>query len=98
MGRARVLFSRPGGDRLDAALIGRIRSTIRAEASPRHVPANIIRCPTSRAHRGKIVEGVREVFHGRPVKNRDALANPGPGALRDLRRSPKIERYRTFNL
>lgn len=63
---------------LDAALIGRIRSTIRAQSSPRHVPAKIIPVPDiPRTLSGKIVElAVRDVIHGRPVKNRDVLANP----------------------
>jgi acetoacetyl-CoA synthetase len=55
-----------------------IRSTIRANATPRHVPAKIIRVPEiPRTLSGKIVElAVREVVHGRPVNNSDALANP----------------------
>jgi acetoacetyl-CoA synthetase len=75
---------------LDAALIGRIRSTIRAEASPRHVPAKIIPVPDiPRTLSGKIVElAVREVIHGRPVKNRDALANPE--ALEHFRDLPAL--------
>jgi acetoacetyl-CoA synthetase len=55
-----------------------IRSTIRANATPRHVPAKIIRVQEiPRTLSGKIVElAVREVVHGRPVNNSDALANP----------------------
>ncbi|MGH8577703.1 MAG: acetoacetate--CoA ligase, partial [Gammaproteobacteria bacterium] len=75
---------------LDAALIGRIRSTIRAQSSPRHVPAKIIPVPDiPRTLSGKIVElAVREVIHGRPVKNRDALANPE--ALEHFRDLPAL--------
>lgn len=74
-----VLFVRLGsGAVLDDALVGRIKSTIRSGASPRHVPAKIIAVPDiPRTKSGKIVElAVREVIHGRPVKNVDALANP----------------------
>ncbi|MCA1851588.1 MAG: acetoacetate--CoA ligase, partial [Beggiatoa sp.] len=75
---------------LDAALIGRIRSTIRAQSSPRHVPAKIIPVPDiPRTLSGKIVElAVREVIHGRSVKNRDALANPE--ALEHFRDLPAL--------
>ncbi|MGV8397504.1 acetoacetate--CoA ligase, partial [Pseudomonas aeruginosa] len=56
----------------------RIRQTIRANATPRHVPAKIIQvADIPRTLSGKIVElAVRNVIHGRPVKNTDALANP----------------------
>ncbi|MDB2313918.1 acetoacetate--CoA ligase, partial [Luminiphilus sp.] len=55
-----------------------IRSTIRQHATPRHVPAKIIQVSEiPRTLSGKIVElAVREVVHGRPVNNSDALANP----------------------
>ncbi|MDB3900800.1 acetoacetate--CoA ligase [Luminiphilus sp.] len=55
-----------------------IRSTIRQHATPRHVPAKIIQVSEiPRTLSGKIVElAVREVVHGRPVNNTDALANP----------------------
>ena len=44
----------------------------------RHVPAKIIQVPDiPRTISGKIVElAVRDVVHGRPVQNTDALANP----------------------
>jgi acetoacetyl-CoA synthetase len=79
-----VLFVRlRDGVALDEALSDRIRKTIRAGASPRHVPAKIV--PVSdipRTKSGKIVElAVREIVHGRPVKNREALANPEALAL-----------------
>ena len=63
---------------LDEALAARIRSAIRAGASPRHVPAKIVPVvDIPRTKSGKIVElAVREVVHGRPVRNLDALANP----------------------
>ena len=63
---------------LDEGLETALRTAIRNGASPRHVPAKIVAVPDiPRTRSGKIVElAVREVIHGRPVKNRDALANP----------------------
>jgi len=63
---------------LDEALIARIRSQIRTNTTPRHVPARIVQvADIPRTKSGKIVElAVREVVHGRPVKNLEALANP----------------------
>jgi acetoacetyl-CoA synthetase len=60
------------------ALRDAIRGAIRAELTPRHVPAKIIPCPeVPRTLSGKITEiAVRDLIHGRPVKNADALANP----------------------
>ena len=55
-----------------------IKRRIRETTSPRHVPARIVHVPEiPRTKSGKIVElAVREVIHGREVKNKDALANP----------------------
>ncbi|MCH8112974.1 MAG: acetoacetate--CoA ligase, partial [Proteobacteria bacterium] len=63
---------------LDDELSGRIRLRIRQNATPRHVPAKIIQvADIPRTISGKITElAVRDVVHGREVKNRDALANP----------------------
>lgn len=63
---------------LDDELINTIRSTIRANTTPRHVPAKIIQvADIPRTISGKIVElAVRKVVHGEAVKNTDALANP----------------------
>ena len=75
------------GGRLTDDLKNLIRSTIRANATPRHVPAKIIQVlEIPRTLSGKIVElAVREVVHGRPVNNSDALANPETLAnFRDL--------------
>ncbi len=74
-----VLFVRlREGVQLDEALSAKIRKTIRDNTSPRHVPAKIIAVPDiPRTISGKITElAVRNVIHGRPVKNTDALANP----------------------
>ena len=63
---------------LDEDLQIRIRKVIRANATPRHVPARIVQVSDiPRTISGKIVElAVRNVVHNRPVKNADALANP----------------------
>ncbi|WP_026146427.1 acetoacetate--CoA ligase [Zestomonas thermotolerans] len=74
-----VLFVRlREGLTLDDALRERIRQVIRANTTPRHVPAKIVQiADIPRTISGKIVElAVRNVVHGRPVKNTDALANP----------------------
>jgi acetoacetyl-CoA synthetase len=74
-----VLFVRlRDGIVLDDALQTRIRQTIRANTTPRHVPAVIVAVSDiPRTISGKIVElAVRNVVHGQPVKNTDALANP----------------------
>jgi acetoacetyl-CoA synthetase len=74
-----VLFVRlRDGVTLDENLRERIRSTIRANTTPRHVPARIVQAPDlPRTINGKLVElAVRDTVHGRPVKNLDALANP----------------------
>ena len=83
-----VLFVRlKEGVTLDEALKDRIRKKIRTGASPRHVPAKIVAVSDiPRTKSGKITElAVRDVVHGRAVKNTEALANPEALALfRDL--------------
>ncbi|HEY7991528.1 MAG TPA: acetoacetate--CoA ligase [Stellaceae bacterium] len=71
------------GVALDEDLEKRIRQQIRDNASPRHVPAKIVAIgDIPRTKSGKIVEiAVREIVHGRPVKNQEALANPEALAL-----------------
>ncbi|MEZ5569992.1 MAG: acetoacetate--CoA ligase [Halioglobus sp.] len=66
------------GESLTPALQDSIRRSVRENATPRHVPAKIIQvADIPRTRSGKIVElAVRDVVHGRPVKNADALANP----------------------
>jgi acetoacetyl-CoA synthetase len=66
------------GHRLDDVLRERIKRQIRTGASPRHVPARIVQvADIPRTKSGKITElAVRDVVHGREVKNREALANP----------------------
>lgn len=74
-----VLFVRlREGLRLDEALIDRIRTQVRRNTTPRHVPAKVIQvADIPRTKSGKIVElAVRNLVHGEAVKNREALANP----------------------
>ncbi len=74
-----VLFVRlADGVSLDDALRDKIRQKIRTGASPRHVPARIVQvADIPRTKSGKITElAVRNVIHGQPVKNTEALANP----------------------
>lgn len=74
-----ILFVRLRENRMwSDALADKIRRAIRAELTPRHVPAKILPCPeVPRTISGKITEiAVRDLLHGKPVKNTDALANP----------------------
>jgi acetoacetyl-CoA synthetase len=74
-----VLFVRlRDGLTLDEPLREIIKRRVRDTTTPRHVPARIVQVPEiPRTKSGKIVElAVREVIHGREVKNREALANP----------------------
>jgi acetoacetyl-CoA synthetase len=66
------------GVALGPELVERIRRRIRDNTTPRHVPAKIVQvADIPRTKSGKIVElAVRDVVHGRPVRNREALANP----------------------
>jgi acetoacetyl-CoA synthetase len=75
---------------LDDALRERIRQRVRANTTPRHVPARIVQvADIPRTRSGKIVElAVRDVVAGRPVRNREALANPE--ALDAFRNHPEL--------
>jgi acetoacetyl-CoA synthetase len=83
-----VLFVRlRDGVALTDTLQAAIRTRIREHTSPHHVPRVIVAVSDiPRTISGKITElAVREVIHGRPVKNVDALANPAALDLfRDL--------------
>ncbi len=87
-----VLFVRLRGDAtLTDELRARIKATIRAATSPHHVPKVIEQvADIPRTISGKISEiAVRDVVHGRPVKNTDALANPA--ALELFRGIPSLQ-------
>jgi acetoacetyl-CoA synthetase len=83
-----VLFVRlRDGATLDDKLTRAIKTKIRTGASPRHVPARVVQvADIPRTKSGKITElAVRDIVHGREVKNVEALANPEALALyRDL--------------
>jgi acetoacetyl-CoA synthetase len=76
---------------LNDALRERISLEVRTGASPRHVPARIVQvADIPRTKSGKITElAVRDVVHGREVKNKEALANPE--ALDLFRNLPELE-------
>ena len=78
-----VRYEPYAGVTLTEKLINEIKARVRIGASPRHVPAKIIAVTDiPRTKSGKIVElAVRDVVHGRPVKNKEALANPEALAL-----------------
>ena len=74
-----VLFVRLAGDiELNEDLKSKIKDQIRKGASPRHVPAKIIKVEDiPRTKSGKIAElAVRDLIHNRDIKNETALANP----------------------
>ncbi len=79
------------GVTLDQQLQDEIRKSIRNNTTPRHVPARIIQvADIPRTISGKIVElAVRNVIHGKPVTNQDALANPA--ALELFRDLPELK-------
>ncbi len=78
------------GLELDAALVKRIKDTIRNNTTPRHVPAVVAQVgDIPRTKSNKIVElAVRAAVHGQPVKNMDVLANPE--ALEQFRNRPEL--------
>ena len=74
-----ILFVKLAGDaELGDELRAKIKKAIRVSASPRHVPAKIIRVADIpyTINMKKVELAVRKVIHGHPVLNRDALANP----------------------
>lgn len=80
------------GLELDGALKSALRSQIKTGASPRHVPRIILAVDDiPRTRSGKVSElAVRDVVHGRQVKNSGALANPE--ALRCFEGRPELLR------
>ncbi len=66
------------GFELTDELVNRIKADIRANASPRHVPAKIIACPDIpyTLNMKKVELAVKKVIEGKEVKNKDALKNP----------------------
>jgi len=64
--------------KLTEELKEKIRRVIRAEASPKHVPALILEVPDIpyTLNMKKVEVAVANIVNNRPVTNRDALANP----------------------
>ena len=83
-----VLFVRLApGTELDEDLVRAIKTRLRTEASPRHVPAVVLAvADLPRTRSGKLAElAVADVVHGREVRNVGALANPEVlGAFRGI--------------
>ena len=63
---------------LDGSLVTKIKNHIRKNATPRHVPSKVVQVgDIPRTKSGKIVElAVRDIVHGKEIKNKEALANP----------------------
>ena len=77
---------------LDDALTDKIKKQVRANCTSRHVPARVVQVPDiPRTKSGKITElAVRDVVHGRAIKNAEALANPE--ALAHFKDRPELFR------
>ena len=74
-----ILFITTKNDEeLDDEKIKLIKSRIKKNCSPKHVPAIIIKVPEiPRTKSGKIVElAVRKVIHGENINNKESIANP----------------------
>jgi len=74
-----ILFiTTKNNEELDDEKIRLIKSRIRKNCSPKHVPAIILKVPEiPRTKSGKIVElAVRKVIHGETINNQEAIANP----------------------
>jgi len=74
-----ILFVKlAAGYQLTEDLKATIKKTLREKASPRHIPAKIIQVPDIpyTLNMKKVEGAVTNVIHGKPVLNRDALANP----------------------
>ena len=64
--------------KLNNKLISEIKTQIKKNASPRHVPSKILNVKDiPRTKNGKIVElALKNIIEGNEVKNKEALANP----------------------
>ena len=87
-----VLFiTTKNNEELDDEKIKSIKSRIRKNCSPKHVPSVIIKVPEiPRTKSGKIVElAVRKVIHGETINNKEAIANPE--ALKYFENIPQLK-------
>jgi len=74
-----ILFVKlAGGIKLDRRLKDRIRTVIRENTTPRHVPRKILQVEDIpyTINMKKVEIAVRNIIHGKPVRNQDALRNP----------------------
>ena len=74
-----ILFvTTKGNEELNEDKIKFVKSKIRKNCSPKHVPALIIKVPDiPRTKSGKIVElAVKKVINGEKINNKEAIANP----------------------
>jgi acetoacetyl-CoA synthetase len=86
-----ILFVRlKEGIALTESLINKIKTEIRHNTTPRHVPAKILAVDDiPRTKNGKIAElAVRNLIHGEPVQNQESLANPE--ALKNFQDIPDL--------
>ena len=87
-----ILFVTTKNDEeLDDERIKLIKSRIRKNCSPKHVPSIIIKVPEiPRTKSGKIVElAVRKIIHGEAINNKEAIANPE--ALKYFENIPQLK-------
>ena len=87
-----ILFiTTKNNEELNDEKIKSIKSKIRKNCSPKHVPSIIIKVPEiPRTKSGKIVElAVRKVIHGETINNKEAIANPE--ALKYFENIPQLK-------
>jgi len=87
-----ILFiTTKNNEELNDEKINSIKSKIRKNCSPKHVPSIIIKVPEiPRTKSGKIVElAVRKVIHGETINNKEAIANPE--ALKYFENIPQLK-------
>jgi len=87
-----VLFiTTKNNEELDEEKIKLIKTRIRKNCSPKHVPSIIIKVPEiPRTKSGKIVElAVRKAIHGETINNKEAIANPE--ALKYFENIPQLK-------
>ena len=87
-----ILFiTTKNNEELNEEKIKSIKSRIRKNCSPKHVPSIIIKVPEiPRTKSGKIVElAVRKVIHGETINNKEAIANPE--ALKYFENIPQLK-------
>ncbi len=77
---------------LDDEKVKLIKTIIRKNCSPKHVPSLIIKVPEiPRTKSGKIVElAVKKIIHGETINNKEAIANPE--SLEYFRNLPQLKR------